>query len=677
MNSAEAATKIVRLRQELARHDDLYYRQANPEISDYEYDALKSELSSLEQAHPEWASPNSPTRQVGDDRTEGFTTYRHRLPMLSLDNTYSREELREFDQRLRRLLQRPILAYTVEPKIDGLAMSLTYENGLLVRGVTRGNGLEGDDVTRNLRTIPDLPLRLQGGHHPPCIEIRGEVYMTTAEFARINQEREAEGLPLFMNPRNLTAGTIKQLDPAEVAKRRLQIVLYGVGYVENCPWQYQHEIREWFLRWGLPVVEAMWNPLGVEAVWEAIEELNHRREQFAYPTDGAVVKLDELALQTAAGFTSKAPRWAIAFKYAPDQAETLLEKISIQVGRTGALTPVAHLRPIVLSGTTVARATLHNADEIARKDVREGDTVVVEKAGEIIPAVVRVILDKRPAHSRPFVFPTHCPECGSRAVREEGEVVWRCPNYDCPPKIRRRIEHYASRGAMDIEGLGEANVEQLVSRGYVKTVADLYSLRMEQLLTLEKFAERSSRNLLEAIASSRQRELWRFLHGLGIPEVGAQSAKDLARRFANVEELMSADLETLKKVEGVGEVVAASIRTYFADPRHRELIAQLLAAGVNPQAEKTMGTKDLPLAGKILVLTGTLPTLTREAATALIERAGGRTASSVSKKTDYVIAGDNAGAKLEKARSLGIPVLDETAFLALLPHGWRASIPNR
>ncbi|MDX2110355.1 MAG: NAD-dependent DNA ligase LigA [Verrucomicrobiota bacterium] len=671
MNPAEISQKIAVLRKDIAHHDDLYYKKATPEISDFAYDGLKSELARLESSHPDLGTGQSPSTKVGDDRLEGFVTYKHRQGMLSLDNTYSQQELTDFDDRLRKLFNRDNLAYCVEPKIDGLAISLTYENGRFTRGVTRGNGIEGDDVTRNLLTLPTLPRELKGRGIPPLMEIRGEVYMTVAEFDRINRERELAGEQTYMNPRNLTAGTVKQLDPAEVAKRRIEIVLYGVGYCENPPWQQQHELRDYYKEWGLPTVEWTEHVVGANAVWAAICKLDTLRHTFAYGTDGAVVKLDDLALQRQAGFTSKAPRWAIAYKYAPEQVETLLERITIQVGRTGALTPVANLRPVLLAGSTVARATLHNADEIARKDIRERDTVLVEKAGEVIPAVVSVVLGKRPASSVPYIFPSVCPECGSPATRSAGEAVWRCPNDDCPPKLRRRIEHYAARGAMDIEGLGEANVEQLVSKGLAKDIADLYSLTLPQLMTLDKFGDKSSRNLLAGIAESRNRDLWRLFFGLGIPDVGAQSAKDISRKFHNLTALMNATEAELMQIDGIGEVVAASIVEFSRNERNRILVDRLIAAGVNPQAPAPASTGDSPFAGKSCVLTGTLPTLSRDEATALIERAGGRSASSVSKKTDYVIAGDSAGSKLDKARSLGVTVLDEAQFIALLPEGMR------
>lgn len=679
--------RIAELRAQIAHHDTLYYKKAQPELSDFEYDLLKEELTALEKDHPELAAADSPSRQVGDDRLEGFTTYRHRRPMLSLDNTYSQAELLEFDARLRRALGIPDtpFSYLVEPKIDGLAISITYENGVFVRAVTRGNGTEGDEVTRNLATFKSLPRTLKGDHHPPVMEVRGEVYMTRAEFNRINEERAANGLPLYMNPRNLTSGTIKQLDPAEVARRNLCFAIHGFGYVEKAPWQRQSEAHSFFKEWGLPVVEAARLAEGPDAVWQQIEAIDNLRHTLPYETDGAVVKLDDLRLQEQAGYTSKSPRWAMAYKFAPEQAATVLEKITIQVGRTGALTPVANLRPVLLAGTTVQNASLHNADEIARKDIREGDWVVVQKAGEIIPQVITVLTDKRPPESQPYAFPTHCPECSTKAVRADGEVVWRCPNYTCPPKLRRRLEHFAAKGSLDIEGLGEAVIQQLVDRSLASEPADFYKLTYDQLRTLEKFADKSARNLLTAIEASKSADLWRVINGLGVPDVGAQTAKDLARRFGSLQALATATTDDLLKIDGIGTEVAASIRLYFDTPEQKNIVENLLAVGLNPTpppgASGESGAAANPAVfGKAFVLTGTLPTLSRDEAAALIEAAGGRVSSSVSKKTDYVVAGESAGSKLTKAEQLGIKILDEESLHSLLsstPHPESSKTPSQ
>jgi DNA ligase (NAD+) len=671
MTPAALRKRLATLRAEIRRHDELYYKAAKPEIADTDYDALKRELADLEAKHPELAALDSPTDVVGDDRIEGFKNYRHRLPMQSLDNTYSEAELRSFDQRLRKLFGTASLNYVIEPKIDGLAVSVTYEKGKLVRAVTRGNGVEGDDVTANAMTIATLPRALAGSTHPDTVEIRGEIYMTLAEFRRINAARQEAGVDVYANPRNLSAGTIKLLDPADVARRKLEIVLYGIGFCSDpalAPTQtaLQARLREW----QLPTVEKFWHAVGIDAAWEAIGELDRLRSTFSYATDGAVVKLDEFAKQREAGATSKAPRWAIAYKFAAQRAETKLRAITVQVGRTGVLTPVAELEPVQLAGTTVARATLHNDDEIARKDIRVGDFVLVEKAGEIIPAVLGVNLEKRPADSARFVFPSLCPECATPVIKLPGEVAWRCPNIECPAQVRRRIEHFASKGSMDIDGLGEAVVDQLVTRGLVKTIPDLYRLRAEQLAELDKFAEKSAQNLVNAIAASKNTELWRLIHGLGIPGIGVSSAKDLAAHFRSMAALAAATEEELLAIEGVGEKTALAIRAFFNEPANRILVDELRDRGVDPKPPaRAAAASSAALAGKTFVLTGTLPTLTREQATEKIEAAGGKVSGSVSKKTSYVVAGAEAGSKLEKAKKLGVAVLDEKGLLELLSGG--------
>jgi DNA ligase (NAD+) len=680
MKVVEAQKRIAELRAQVARHDELYYRRAAPEISDLGYDRLKRELTDLEAKFPDAAQAagaDSPTTRVGDDRLEGFATYRHRQPMQSLDNTYSEAELREFHARLVKLLDREDLAYVIEPKIDGLAVSLTFEKGKFVRAVTRGNGVEGDDVTANALTIHSLPHELKkakGAPIPAVIEIRGEIFMTLAEFRRINHEREEAGEPVYANPRNLAAGTLKQLDPHEVAQRKLEIVLYGLGYCDpaDAAGETQSGYHAQVRAWGLPTVEKIWTARGVDEMWTAVQKLDQLRHSFPYGTDGAVIKLDSLALQREAGSTSKAPRWAMAYKFAAERAETRLQAITIQVGRTGVLTPVAELEPVQLAGSTVARATLHNRDEIARKDIRVGDFVYVEKAGEVIPAVVEVNLARRTPECVPFVFPKKCPACGTRVVQVEGEVALRCPNYDCPVQVRRRVQHFASKACVDIEGLGEAMVDALVEKGWVKSVADIYRLRREDLLTLGKNVEKSTDNLLAAIMASKHAELWRFIHGLGVTHVGAAAAKDLAVRFGRLDALAQAKFEDFigeKKsslIEGIGGTMAQAIIEYFNEPRNRALVSELLALGVSPAAPAPRAAVGTALAGKTFVLTGTLPSLTREAATSRIEAAGGKVSGSVSKKTSYVLAGAEAGSKLDKAQALGVPVIDEAEFLKML-----------
>lgn len=655
---------IIRLRKEIAEHDRLYYKDALPEIDDQAYDRLKVELAELEAAMPEFNSDTSPTQSVGDDRLDAFESYRHRKPMLSLDNTYNTDELIDFGQRLFKRFPRKSLTYLVEPKIDGVAVSLTYEYGKLIRAVSRGNGVEGDDITPNVRGIRGLPESIANA--PETLEVRGEIYMRHSEFERINSEREAQGQALYANPRNLAAGTIKLLDAAEARNRQLDIVLYGIGACE--PRNYftaQSEIQENLKNWHFPVLEKYWLANGIEDAWKCIEELDRIRPKFTYPTDGAVVKLDDFMLQEEAGYTSKAPRWAIAYKFEAEREETLLKEISLQIGRTGVVTPVAILEPVQLAGTTVSRATLHNEDEIQRKDIRAGDTVLVQKAGEIIPQILSVNLDKRPADSQPFSFEKHLKTLGLEAEREPSQAAWRIISKDDPIRQQRSLQHFASRACMDIENLGTAVIEQIVARGLVKNLADLYSLTEAQLLDLDKFAEKSAKNLISALEVSKRRELWQLIHGLGIPHVGKQSAKDLEAKFNSLEAIASATEESLEAIDGIGSIMAQSIHAWFADVDNRILIEQLKAHGLNfNSARQEDGTGIL--AGKTVVLTGSLPTLSRDEATQMIEAAGGRTSSSVSKKTDFVLAGEATGIKYVKAKKLKVSILDERAFLELL-----------
>jgi len=655
---------IAKLRAEIEKHDRLYYKDAQPIIDDQAYDRIKAKLAALETANPSFDFSESPTQSVGDDRLEAFESYRHRVPMLSLDNTYNREELIEFGERLKKRFPKQILKYLVEPKIDGVAVSLTYENGHFIRAVSRGNGTEGDDISQNVRHIDGLPKQIENA--PEILEVRGEIYMLHEEFERINTVREAEGQQLYANPRNLAAGTIKLLDPTEARSRKLEIVLYGVGACEPAHFfSHQAEIQQRLKNWGFPVLEKIWLTDGIDNAWSSIEELDTLRQRFTYPTDGAVVKLDDFRLQEEAGFTSKAPRWAISFKFEAERAETLLKEISIQIGRTGVLTPVANLEPVQLAGTTVSRATLHNEDEIRRKDIRPGDTVLVQKAGEIIPQVLGVIESKRPADSQPFDFGQHLQDLGIEAERDPEGAAWRIVSKDDPIRQQRALQHFASRACMDIENLGSAVVEQLVSRGLAKNIADLYKLKKEQLLELEKFAEKSAQNLVDALEASKQRELWQLIHGLGIPHVGKQSAKDLEANFASLDELASATEGQLEAIDGIGSIMALGIHTWFAEEANLDLINRLRTYGLNFTSARS-SERDGALTGKTFVLTGTLPTLTRGEATQLIEAAGGRTSSNVSKKTDYVIAGEASGSKFAKAEKLGITILDETAFLAII-----------
>ncbi|MCC5834115.1 MAG: NAD-dependent DNA ligase LigA [Opitutales bacterium] len=667
-DSRDIQERMEWLRSEIARHERLYRVNNAPEISDQAFDKLVRELADLEQDYPLFAHADSPTRKVGDDRSAGFLTVAHREPMQSLDNTYSRDELFQFDQRLRRLLDREALDYRVEPKIDGLAISLTYEDGVFIRAVTRGNGVEGDDVTANVRTIAAVPERLKGKDLPEQIEIRGEVYMGNEEFLRINAEREQAGKALYRNPRNLASGTLKLLDTAEVARRKLEIALYGIGHLQGAAFERQSDVHAALERWGLPVPSNAWSVTGIEATWEAIEALDELRATLPYPTDGAVIKLEDRAAQARAGSTSKAPRWAISYKFAAEQKETRLNTITIQVGRTGALTPVAELEPVLVAGSIVSRATLHNEDEIRRKDIREGDWVIIEKAGEVIPAVVRVLTDKRPPDSRAFDFAKRLETLGYEAERIEGQSAWRLKASDNPQRLQRQMEHFAGRQAMDIDGLGSEIIRQLIDRGLIRDLPDLYHLTQEQLLALDKFAEKSAANLAEAIEASRERDLWRLLHGLGIPHVGAQSAKDLARAFPDLDALAAAEASSLQAVDGIGPIMAESIHGWFEDEANQarlEALRKELRLKL-PQPDSAAGDSDGPFAGKTLVVTGSLENFSRDEAKAAIEAAGGKVTGSVSSKTDFVVVGDSPGSKLAKAEKLGIQILDEAAFQAAL-----------
>ena len=674
MTPTQAFHRHQQLAAELRRHDGAYYVLARPVVSDAEYDRLMRELLDLEIQFPNLVSPDSPSQRVGGAPLSHFRSAKHSMPMMSLDNTYSEEEVRAFVVRLQKLLPNETLRWVVEPKIDGVAVSLRYEEGVLRLGATRGDGTTGDDVTANLRTLRSLPLRLDGPSVPRVLEVRGEVYLPIAGFKKLNDERKAEGEEPFSNPRNAAAGSLKQLDPKRVAQRPLAIVLYGLGEVQGgtSPTT-QCALLEELKRLGFATPPRTWTCDSVEAVLAAIQELDGIRSGFDYETDGAVVKLDSLPLRQQAGMTAKAPRWAIAYKYAPEQAETRINAITIQVGRTGALTPVAELEPVFLAGSTISRATLHNEEELTRKDIRVGDRVIVEKAGEVIPAVVSVVTSARTGEEKPFQFPRVCPECGSKVSRsadEEAEdsagVVWRCMNPDCPAQVRGRLVHWCSRGAMDIEGAGEALVGQLVRSGLALNVADLYKLKLAELAALDRMGEKSAQNLLDGIKASKQRDLWRLLFGLGILHVGAGVAKALACGFAGLQELIDADEGQLRSMEDVGEVIARSVVSWFADSRNSALIHQLEAEGLNfksslYQRASTPGR----FSGRTFVLTGTLDGMTREEAAALIESLGGKVSGSVSKKTHYVVAGEEAGSKLEKAKQLGVPILDLAAFRQL------------
>lgn len=663
MADEKTAARIRELREEIERHNRLYYEKAAPEISDREFDALLRELADLEAQAPELFSADSPTARVGGRALEEFVAVRHLVSMQSLDNTYSDGELRDFLGRVRKLAGGELPAFSIEPKVDGVAISLLYENGRLVRAATRGDGVTGDEVTGNIRTIRNIPGTLRGAA-PARIEVRGEIYLPKAEFARINAERDAEGLPAFANPRNAAAGSLKQLDPAMVARRGLAGIFYGFGAWDGGQPATGTEMMETFRDWGLPVSEKFLHAADEEAVLAAVEELGKVRHDFAYETDGAVVKVDDLALRGTMGSTAKAPRWAIAFKYESERATTRLREITIQVGRTGVLTPVAELDPVLVAGSTVSRATLHNADEIARKDIRAGDWVEIEKAGEVIPAVVGVLKDRRDGSETVFEMPASCPACGGPVVRDG--VAWRCESPSCPAQVRRRIEHFASRGAMDIEGLGEALVAQVVAAGLVHGLADIYRLDAAGLLGLERMGEKSASNLLNAIDASRAQPLWRLLHGLGIPHVGVSFARDLASRFRTLDALAAADVPTLLTVNEIGDIMAEAIHTWFRNPTAAALVEELRAAGLNfgERDDYPATSEGGPFEHTTWVLTGTL-SIPREEAAEIIRARGGKVTGSVSKKTTHVLAGEDAGSKLTKARELGVRIVNETDFRQL------------
>lgn len=675
MTLNEAAERHAHLAEEIRQHDYAYYVLAQPSISDREYDRLYRELLDLEKEFPALATADSPSQRVGGEPLKEFKPLRHLSPMFSLDNTYSQAEVQEFANRVARLLPKETLQWMVEPKIDGVAINLVYEDGVFARGATRGDGTTGDDITENLRTIRSIPRKLKSnGPIPHRLEVRGEVYLTKRGFEKLNAERKAAGEEPFANPRNAAAGSLKQLDPRIVARRPLDMVAYAIGQVEGgSPPETHREMLDWLAGLGFRAPEKTWFCSSPAEVLRAVEELDSIRENFPYETDGAVIKLNSFAQRRAAGFTSKAPRWAIAYKYAAEQAETLLKGVTIQVGRTGALTPVAELEPVFLAGSTIARATLHNEDYIRQKDIRVGDTVTIEKAGEVIPAVVDVVLTRRTGREVPFRFPAECPECRSRISRAPGTspgdegAVWRCLNPDCPAQVRGRLEHWCSRGAMDIEGGGEALVRQLVESGLVRDPAELYNLKLSALAGLERMGEKSAANFLGGVEASKERELWRLLFGLGIPHVGAGVAKALCRFFPSLDDIFASSVDQLTRCEDIGDVIAQSIVQWHGDPRNRDLLERLRKAGLNFTSEAYRGgTQAGPLAGKTLVLTGTLPHLPREEATAKIEAAGGKVSGSVSKKTDYVVAGEDAGSKLEKAGKLGVKVIDEGQLMAML-----------
>lgn len=685
----DALQRIASLRDELARQNHHYYVLDDPLISDAEYDQLFRELQSLEQAHPELITPDSPTQRVGGMVRSDLQSIQHELPMLSLNNAFSAEDVEQFDRRARELLGVESIEYAVEPKFDGLAVSLVYENGLLTRAATRGDGSFGEDVTANIRTIRAIPLKLAGQGWPLRLEVRGEVYMARADFERLNQEQERVGAKLFANPRNAAAGSLRQLDPAITARRHLSFFAYNVADTSGLPEiADHHSMLEHLLEWQIPVCALRRVVCGVQGVLDYFKEMGVRRSQLPFEIDGVVYKVNDYQSQARLGFISRAPRFAIAHKFPAEEARTVVEGIDIQVGRTGALTPVARLKPVFVGGVTVTNATLHNEDEVLRKDVRVGDTVLVRRAGDVIPEVVRVLLDERPMvdvvgtdlfspaqepASPPFVMLTSCPVCGSHVVREADQAVHRCTGgLFCAAQRKQALIHFASRRALDIEGLGDKLVDQLVERELVHTPADIFRLNLDVLANLERMGEKSAQNVLTAIATAKTCTLERFVYALGIRNVGESTARDLARHFRSIEKIQAAALlehelalQTLMQVPDIGPIVANSLIDFFSEAHNQQVITELLASGLTPQAPAEIVLAE-GVAGKTFVLTGTLPTLSREQAQAMIEAVGGKVSGSVSKKTDYVVAGEAAGSKLEKAQALGVTILDEEGLHRLL-----------
>ena len=704
MNSSD---RIAELRRLIRYHEERYYILASPEISDGEFDALLHELERLEADNPDLVTVDSPTQRVGGRVAAGFETVDHLEPMLSLDNAYDEGELRAFDERVRRGLDSAgtpadVVDYVAELKIDGVSIALTYVDGVLTRAATRGDGVRGEDVTANVRTVRAIPLRLGAGAPAGRIEIRGEVYLPRKAFERINAEREQLGEPLFANPRNAAAGTLRNLDPALVAKRGLSALTYQLvkGRPEGRPLpeggrqggsaeaglsglsDRHSEILKRLREWGLPV-DAHWQHcLGADALLAFCAEWADRRRSLPFDTDGVVIKVDSYAQRRSLGATSKFPRWATAFKFPAEQKTTRLRTIEVNVGRTGAVTPFAVLEPVFVAGSTISMATLHNADDLARKDIREGDWVIIEKAGDVIPRVVAPILSRRPDDSEPWVMPTTCPRCDSRLVRGEGEAVWRCENTSCPARLQRGLEHFAARGAMNIDGLGESLIAQLIDSGLLRDYADVYALSADQLASLtststrsdgraiqRRFGEKNAAKVIEQIERSKTNELWRLIYGLGIRHVGERGAQVLSRAFWSMDALAAATIDELQQTPEIGPVLAESVRSWMDEPRNRQLLERLRAAGVRmevPESDRTAGPVSAALSGRTYVITGTLTTMTREQAEAALKRLGAKVAGSVSKKTTGVVVGAEAGSKADKARQLGVPMLDEAAFVNLI-----------
>ena len=663
--AGDTAKRIHSLRRQIRRHDHLYYVLNQPEITDQQYDQLFHELKALEAERPELITPDSPTQRVSGEPLSGFATVRHAVQMLSMDNTYNADELRAFDQRVRKVLETDDYEYVIELKIDGLAVSLRYEDGVLVTAATRGNGEVGDDVTANVRTIKAIPLALLAEADVPAVlEVRGEVYMPTSSFEQLNRSRIEAGETPFANPRNAAAGSLKLLDARITATRNLSFFAYAVGQVSEPPADNHHQTLQRMAAMGLPVNPHVSRADEIDEVVEFCLDWNEKRRDLDYQIDGMVIKIDRFDQRDILGYTGRAPRWCISYKFAAEQAQTVVESIDVQVGKSGILTPVANLQPVLLAGTIVKRASLHNFDMLAKLDVRSGDTVVIEKAGEIIPQVVEVKYDLRPTDAQPFAIPETCPNCGSSVAKDAGGVYVRCQNPHCVGQLKERLRYFAGRGQMDIEHLGPALLDQLVDKGLLNDFSDIYKLDDTQLASLDRMAEKSAANVLEAVEASKRRPLWRLIAGLGIRHIGGQSAQILAEHFGSLEALMQADEAALADVDQIGPTMAASVCEYFRNPDNRMVVENLFAEGVRP--ETPTARRSDKLAGKTIVVTGTLENFTRQQIQQIIRQSGAKASSSVSKKTDYVLAGENAGSKLQKAKDLGVEIIDEQQFTQMI-----------
>lgn len=665
MPSKEEYLKLI---EEIEKHDRLYFVEARPSISDYDYDQLVKKLEAIEKAHPEWTLSHSPTQRVGKALQEGFKQKTHRIPMLSLANTYSREEVEDFVKRVHKLAGSQKVAFCSELKMDGVAVTVLYEDGLYVQALTRGDGQKGDDITANAKTIAALPLKLNHPHPPKRLEVRGEVFLSHAAFQAANLKKEEAGEELWANPRNAAAGSLKLLDPKEVSQRGLSIVFYGIAEQSSAPIRSQFEVHEFIHQIGLPGFSKRHRAHvhSPEEIMEFAERIHKERTSLAFDIDGIVIKVDDLALQEELGATGKSPRWAVAYKFAPEQAVTRITDITVQVGRTGVLTPVAELEPVFLAGSTISRATLHNQEEVERKDIRIGDTVVIEKGGDVIPKVVEVNHSKRPEASKPWKMPKNCPVCGTEVIHVPGEVAVRCPSKECQAQVLRRMIFFASKDAMDIGHMGPKVIEQLYEAGLVRSIADIYTLKAEDLLQLEGFKEKSVQNLLKSIDQSRDTTLARFILSLGIKHVGEGIAELIAAHAGNMENFLMVTEQQLLAIEGIGEKVAASVREFLSQSAHLKEIRRLLELGVSPKQPRSHAKPGHPFFGKTFVLTGTLKNLSRSDAEALIKDRGGVVSSSVSKKTDFLLLGEEPGSKYDKAKELGVRILEEEEFQKLL-----------